>query len=281
MYIIDLLRQMKQTLIQAGISEGEASALVFMLTEEITGLTKAQILTADTKGIDTQRLTELTQTIANGTPIQYALGYSYFCGLKLRVTPSVLIPRPETEELVRWATESTTAPLSILDIGTGSGCIAIALAKAFPKASVTAIDISNEALTIAKKNTADHKVCIHFHQLDILTQPLPQYTPFDIIISNPPYICKSESAHMEANVLQHEPHTALFVPDSDPLLFYRAISEKALPLLSPRNGALYFEINRKYAPQLKEMLISIGYRNVTVNKDQFGNDRMIRATLNP
>lgn len=277
MYITDFLRPLKQTLMQAGIAEGEASALLFMLVEEATGLTKAQVLTADTGGIDTCRLTGMARQIAAGVPIQYVLGYAYFSGCKLKVNPSVLIPRPETEELVSWAVQSTPSPRSILDIGTGSGCIAIALARSFPEARVEAVDISAAALEVARENAALCGADIRFRQLDILAQS-PPLADLDIIISNPPYVCLEEAGEMEQNVLQHEPHAALFVPDDDPLLFYRAIARRALSLLSPR-GALYFEINRRHALPLREMLASLGYHGIALRKDQFGNDRMMRATL--
>lgn len=273
----DLYRSIKQVLLRGGISEGEASALSFMLIEETTRLTKAQILTSDCDGTDTDSLMAMAHTIAGGTPIQHVLGYAYFCGLKLKVTPSVLIPRPETEELVRWAIDDSPAPQSILDVCTGSGCIAIALAKAFPGAKTTAIDISSDALAVARENAQTAAVAIDFLQADILSasSSLPAGT-YDMVISNPPYICNREAARMDRNVLEHEPHTALFVPDDDPLLFYRAIACKAQNILSP-GGRLFFEINRQYARELTAMLSSMGYADVSVRQDQFGNDRMLRA----
>ena len=276
MYLTDILRETRQTLTRAGISEGEASALAFMLVEETTGLSKTQVLTTDTTGIDIATIRNCTQAIAGGTPIQYVLGYSNFCGLRLKVSPAVLIPRPETEELVRWAVETSSQPTSILDIGTGSGCIAIALAKAFPEATVTAVDISEAALAVARENAKSNDVNVAFCMLDILTRQ-PVGNAYDIIISNPPYICRSEARDMEANVLLHEPHTALFVPDDDPLLFYRAIARVATEKLAA-GGFLYFEINRQFAAPLRTMLTSLGYGDIALRQDQFGNDRMIRAT---
>lgn len=273
----DLYHNVKQILLQGGISEGEASALAFMLIEETTQLSKAQILTSDCDGTDADSLLSMAQTIASGTPIQQVLGYAYFCGLKLKVTPSVLIPRPETEELVHWVVDESPAPRSILDIGTGSGCIAIALAKALPQTRLTAIDISDEALAVARKNAKIHGVDIDFIQADILNpNPYLANNRFDVIVSNPPYICNKEADEMEKNVLNHEPHVALFVPDDDPLLFYRAIAEKTLTMLTP-DGTLFFEINRLYAQELTTMLQSMGFQHITVRQDQFNNDRMLRA----
>lgn len=277
MFGTDLYHSVKRTLLSGGIPDGEASALAFMLIEETTRLSKSEILTSECDGIDTDHLLSLAQIIAQGTPIQQVLGYAYFCGMKLKVTPSVLIPRPETEELVRWVVEETPAPHSILDIGTGSGCIAIALAKALPQAALTAIDISSDALTVARENAILYNIDIDFIQADILNPP-PSFADrqYDVIVSNPPYICRKEADEMEKNVLDHEPHLALFVPDDDPLLFYRAIATQALKMLTP-GGTLFFEINRLYAKELTTVLQSMGFRHITVRRDQFNNIRMLRA----
>lgn len=277
MFGTDLYHSVKRTLLSGGIPDGEASALAFMLIEETTRLSKSEILTSECDGIDTDHLLSLAQIIAQGTPIQQVLGYAYFCGMKLKVTPSVLIPRPETEELVRWVAEETPAPHSILDIGTGSGCIAIALAKALPQAALTAIDISSDALTVARENAILYNIDIDFIQADILN-PSPSFADrqYDVIVSNPPYICRKEADEMEKNVLDHEPHLALFVPDDDPLLFYRAIATQALKMLTP-GGTLFFEINRLYAKELTTVLQSMGFRHITVRRDQFNNTRMLRA----
>lgn len=277
MFGTDLYHSVKRTLLSGGIPDGEASALAFMLIEETTRLSKSEILTSECDGIDTDHLLSLAQIIAQGTPIQQVLGYAYFCGMKLKVTPSVLIPRPETEELVRWVAEETPAPHSILDIGTGSGCIAIALAKALPQAALTAIDISSDALTVARENAILYNIDIDFIQANILNPP-PSFADrqYDVIVSNPPYICRKEADEMEKNVLDHEPHLALFVPDDDPLLFYRAIATQALKMLTP-GGTLFFEINRLYAKELTTVLQSMGFRHITVRRDQFNNTRMLRA----
>ena len=286
MYSTDILRQIKHILLQGGIEQGEASALALMLIEETTGLSCTQILTGSADIPDTSLLLSRAQAIAGGTPIQHLLGYAYFMGMKLKVNPSVLIPRPETEELINWVLETTPAPSSILDIGTGSGCIAIALKRALPQAHVTALDISPEALTIAQENARNNNADIDFLQYDILNSQLSTLnsqlsthsSQLSTIISNPPYICRSEADEMDKNVLDHEPHLALFVPDDDPLLFYRAIASQAVHLLVP-GGKLFFEINRRFASELQSLLLSLGYTDVTLRTDQFGNKRMIKAQI--
>ena len=279
MYSTDILRQIKHILLQGGIEQGEASALALMLIEETTGLSRTQILTGSADIPDTFLLLSRAQAIAGGTPIQHLLGYAYFMGMKLKVNPSVLIPRPETEELINWVLETTPAPSSILDIGTGSGCIAIALKRALPQAHVTALDISPEALTIAQENARNNNADIDFLQYDILNSQLSTLNfQLSTIISNPPYICRSEADEMDKNVLDHEPHLALFVPDDDPLLFYRAIATQAVHLLVP-GGKLFFEINRRFASELQSLLLSLGYTDITLRTDQFGNKRMIKAQI--
>ena len=269
-------RTIKSILLHGGMAEGEASAIAFLLLEEQTGLTKAQILTTDTPPADTDRLLTLAQKVAEGFPIQYALGISDFCGLKFHVEPGVLIPRPETEELVDWVVSSCPSDQQrrILDIGTGSGCIAVTLAKRLPHAQVTACDISPVALRVAAQNADRHGVEVRFQHTDILTET-PQGT-YDVVVSNPPYICNSEARQMQRNVLDHEPHLALFVPDATPLLFYEAIARKSLQLLSP-GGFLFFEINRQYGTAVTSLLRSLGYTDVELRQDQFGNDRMVRG----
>ena len=211
-------------------------------------------------------------------PIQYILGSTEFYGLPFRVNDSVLIPRPETEELVAWVVQDykrSKHPFSILDIGTGSGCIAIALAHSLNQAHVSAIDVSLEALKVAKDNAVLNTVDLKFSLLDVLKiSQLPQN--FDVIVSNPPYVKESEKEAMAANVLNHEPHLALFVENHDALLFYKKIGELAFESLS-ENGSLYFEINQAYGEAVKLLLQEIGFTRVQVKQDIFKNDRMIRA----
>jgi release factor glutamine methyltransferase len=213
-------------------------------------------------------------------PIQYILGNTEFYGLKFNVNEHVLIPRPETEELVHWIVEESkvqSSKLKVLDIGTGSGCIAIALKKNMPEAEVYALDISENALAVAKKNAELNNAEIHFIQGDILANSLiHQFTksPIQLIVSNPPYITEKEKSEMSANVLGHEPHTALFVPDNDALLFYRAILDFASDKLA-EGGKIYFEVNSMYAAAVAELATEKGFINCSIRKDVNGNERML------
>ena len=224
-------------------------------------------------------------------PIQYILGETEFYGLPFLVNENTLIPRPETEELVEWIIKSTkyeiqSTKLRILDIGTGSGCIAISLAKNFPNAEVSAIDVSEKALATAKKNAEINKVEVDFINVDILkindlvelpTSNFQLPTQFDIIVSNPPYVRNLEKAEIKSNVLEYEPHLALFVEDTDALLFYRKIAQLAQQNLS-ENGKLFFEINQYLGKETVELLEDLGFKNIELKKDIYGNDRMIRST---
>ena len=221
--------------------------------------------------------------LEQGEPIQYVIGFANFCNRDFAVEPDVLIPRPETEELCYWIVQDaknatpTSQGKTILDIGTGSGCIAITLALDIPKTKVTAWDISKEALAVACANADALKATnVTFAQKDILKEEVGGGCLYDIIVSNPPYICKKEADEMEQNVLEYEPHTALFVPDNDPLLFYRHIAEYAAKTLKP-HGKLYFEINPLYAGQIKKMLAEQGFIDIIVKEDQFNKQRMIKA----
>jgi release factor glutamine methyltransferase len=215
-------------------------------------------------------------------PVQYILGTTEFYGSKFLVDENVLIPRPETEELVDWIVKlnsnlSKTQILKILDIGTGSGCIAISLAKNILNSEVIAVDISEKALAIAQKNAISNKVKVTFLQKNILeTNHLDH--KFDIIVSNPPYVRKLERAEIKSNVLENEPHLALFVSDNDPLIFYKKIAELAFAHLNP-NGQLFFEINQYLGKETQDLLESIGLKNIELRKDIYGNDRMITCNL--
>ena len=261
-------------------SQGELNALTRILAIELLDISQATYLLKDDAPLspaDEEKLTDALERLAKHEPIQYILGYSDFCGLRFSVTPAVLIPRPETSELVEWVTSESVGNENILDIGTGSGCIAVSLAHKLPHAGVTAWDISPDALAVASNNSTANGCDVTFELRDILT-----YTPadekFDIIVSNPPYIKEVEKRTMEDNVLLWEPHLALFVPDNDPLLFYRTIAEKGLTMLTP-GGKLFFEINREHGTETVAMLETMGYKNVTLRKDIAGNDRMICANL--
>ena len=262
--------------------EGEARAIARMTYEERFGLTLSDIyLGKDTQlSADNQtELEEIAKRLLQGEPIQYVLGQADFCGRTFLVNEYVLIPRPETEELCQWITsQGVCPPVRLLDIGTGSGCIAITLAAEIPQAEVTAWDISAEVLEVARENAKRANVHVSFEQVDVLNILHSSFliSHFSLIISNPPYICNKERASMETNVLEHEPHTALFVPDDDPLLFYRAIAQYGQTALKD-DGWLYFEINPLYAQDICDMLCAMHYCCIEIKEDQYGKQRMIRA----
>ena len=218
----------------------------------------------------------LLEQLKKEIPVQYLLGSTSFYGLEFTVNENVLIPRSETEELVDWIineNSKTDTPLKILDIGTGSGCIAISLAKNIGDAQVFAIDVSKEALATAKINAQNNGVNIQFIEQDILeTEDLAQQS--DIIVSNPPYVRNLEKEEIKNNVLEYEPHLALFVADDNALVFYRKIAELAQKNLSPK-GKLYFEINQYLGKEMADLLQELGFKNIELRKDIYGNDRMI------
>ena len=261
-------------------NEGEAKAIARTAYEVGYGLSFTDLcLGKDTQlSADCQaELEEIAKRLVKGEPIQYVLAHADFCGRSFLVNEHVLIPRPETKELCQWILAADA--VQILDIGTGSGCIAITLAAEMPKAEVTAWDISGEALEVARENAKRTHVHVSFELVDILHLPssvIHLTSAFDLIVSNPPYICNKERAKMEANVLEHEPHTALFVPDDDPLLFYRAIAQFGQSALK-EDGWLYFEINPLYAEPLRDMLNIMSYHDIEIKEDQYGKQRMIRA----
>lgn len=259
-------------------SAGEISALTRIIVTELLGISQMAFFLKDDITLSAEQqslLDNAIERLKKQEPIQYILGYSDFCGLRFKVTPATLIPRPETSELVEWVASEATDRERILDIGTGSGCIAVSLAHKIPQSKVTAWDISHDALDVATENSKANSCAVAFEQVDILAYE-PTGELFDIIVSNPPYIKENEKGSMHSNVLDWEPHTALFVPDSDPLLFYRTIAEKGLALLSP-GGRLYFEINRAHGKETTEMLAALGYTSIELRKDFAENDRMIRA----
>ena len=237
---------------------------------------------------DQKLLAEITQRLLTGEPIQYVLGEAEFGGRTFHVEPGVLIPRPETYELCQWIMEERRGKkeegrnASILDIGTGSGCIACTLAAELADAEVTAWDISDDALRIATENAKRTNVHVSFEKVDVLNTSLLNRerpaTGLDIIVSNPPYICNKERATMERNVLEHEPELALFVPDDDPLLFYRTIARFAAKTLNP-GRALYFEINPLYVSEMQQMLSKEGFSHTEIRNDQFGKQRFTKSCL--
>ncbi|MDO9154117.1 MAG: peptide chain release factor N(5)-glutamine methyltransferase [Paludibacter sp.] len=261
-------------------TENEIRSFYLLMSENITGLSRTELrLNKNTIFSNEQRnkLYTFIEKLKNFEPIQYILGETEFCGLKFNVDTTVLIPRPETEELVEWIKrdQMTTANLRILDIGTGSGCIAISIKYLLQNAEVSAFDISEEALETARKNAAQNKQNVIFEQIDILNSN-EFYEKWDIIVSNPPYVPLSEKTEIQPNVLNYEPHVALFVPTDNSLIFYRKIADFALDHLQPE-GKLYFEIHRDAGQNCIKMLIESGFKNVELRKDVSGNDRMIRA----
>lgn len=273
--------------IATSYEDGEARAIARILIEELFGLSYTDIVCGATDQLsadDTLRLDTAVRRIEQGEPLQHVLGYADFCGNRFGVNASVLIPRPETEWLVdegerlmNGASNATpSAPKRILDIGTGSGCIAISLKLRLGEAYVEAWDISEEALRTAESNAKVLKAEVAFCKRDALRAE-ESVAPWDLIVSNPPYICDSERADMDDNVLLHEPHTALFVPDDDPLHFYRAIARYALRSLS-NGGSLLFECNTRYAEATGEMMREMGFEDVTVNDDCFGLPRFVKGS---
>ena len=267
--------------------DSEAKAITRMVYDVRFGLSLSDICI----GKDTQlsancqaELKGIAERLLEQEPVQYVLGQTDFCGRTFRVNKHVLIPRPETGELCHWIVSQGDCSLmnatNILDIGTGSGCIAITLAAEMRKAKVTAWDISENALEVARENARRLNVNVTFEQVDVIHIPSNSYQQtskvFDVIVSNPPYIINKERSSMEANVLNYEPHTALFVPDDDPLLFYRAIAAYGQNALR-QGGWLYFEINPLYAQNMIELLSSMSYHDIETRYDEYGKQRMIRA----
>lgn len=273
--------------IATSYEDGEARAIARILIEELFGLSYTDMVCGATDQLsadDTLRLDTAVRRIEQGEPLQHVLGYADFCGNHFGVNASVLIPRPETEWLVdegerlmnSVSNAAPSAPKRILDIGTGSGCIAISLKLRLGEAYVEAWDISEEALRTAESNAKALKAEVAFCKRDALRAE-ESVAPWDLIVSNPPYICDSERADMDDNVLLHEPHTALFVPDDDPLRFYRAIARYALRSLN-NGGSLLFECNTRYVEATGEMMREMGFEDVTVNDDCFGLPRFVKGS---
>ncbi|MBV8038883.1 peptide chain release factor N(5)-glutamine methyltransferase [Bacteroides sp. AN502] len=223
-----------------------------------------------------QELEDILQRLSRFEPLQYIEGRTLFLGREFWVAPGVLIPRPETEELVELMLKEIPADARILDVGTGSGCIAISLAKELPDTLVTAWDVSPEALSVARANARKLQADVRFVECDVLACQVDEVGLYDVIVSNPPYVTEAEKADMEPNVLQWEPSLALFVPDDDPLRFYRRIAVLGRDMLAD-GGRLYFEINRAYGREMVEMLRAMGYVGVRVEKDLSQNDRFVIA----
>lgn len=283
----NVYRDIKRVLMENHMAEGEAKAVALLMMEKVCGMTTTEVLINEPKGeMHREELLAMVQRIAEGEPVQYVLGEADFCGMSIKVRPGVLIPRKETEELVNWIVESlhsncqpSTFNCQLLDIGTGSGCIAVALAKKMEGAEVEAWDVSEVALQVAKENAERNDVEVKVRKVDVLSTvncPLSAVNSYDVVVSNPPYICEEEKKEMERNVAEHEPELALFVPNESPLLFYRKIALLGCSILA-EGGRLFFEINRRFGAEVVRLLEEMGYRDVELRKDQFGNDRMVKA----
>ena len=275
----------------------EANALIMILLEHYFNIDRMKIAMDPELRLSESEMLTLhfaVKELLKNKPVQYIIGETEFCGMRFFVNENVLIPRPETEELVnklavtpnssfrpkRSGVEKSPTHISILDIGTGSGCIAISLAKLLKNSSVAAVDVSEKALEVAKKNAEANEVNVTFIKDDILN---PQNRDllngqFDIIVSNPPYVCESEKSEMRANVLDYEPSTALFVSDNDPLIFYRKILEFAQKALKP-NGEVWFEINEKFGEEMQDLCFDMGFNNIEIIKDFRDRDRILKARL--
>lgn len=266
----------------------EAANITDMLIEYVTEQRKIDRITYKELPVSSRQqamLENFLKELLAHKPIQYVIGEAWFMGMKLRVNENVLIPRPETEELVEWITKEIqlreNKNLSLLDIGTGSGCIPIAAKKLVPEISASAVDISEEALQLASINAIEQHVLVDFIHLDFLNETeWVQMSKYDIIVSNPPYIKKSESALMNKNVLAYEPHIALFVPDEDALLFYKSIAKFGVHHLKV-NGELYVEINETLGDLVVQLFKENSYTGIELKKDMQGKDRMVKAKKQP
>ena len=270
-----------QTALSATYEGHELTTIIRTICCDMLGISSTSYYLKEEVTLTTEQETQLQGIIdrlLQGEPLQYIEGRAPFCGMEFAVNPSVLIPRPETAELVDWiASDHATQQPRILDLGTGSGCIAIALSKRLPQAKVEACDISTEALTVAKENARTNEAPVSFfaHNMLNLDTPLPH--SYDILVSNPPYIRQSEAADMSAQVTEWEPPTALFVPDDDALRFYRAIAELGQTEALRPGGHIYVEINQALGKETMTLFEAYGYQDVELRKDIYGNERMIRV----
>ncbi len=277
--MIQLIERIGVALGERHTNRAELNAIIRAVCCDILGIsTTAYYLKEEVTLTDEQkeRLNDTISRLQQGEPLQYIEGKAPFCGMDFLVTPATLIPRPETAELVDWiARDNTSQNPRILDLGTGSGCIAIALSKRIPEAVIEACDISHEALKVAKENGERNGAKVSFFHHDMLVHDTPLPHSYNVLVSNPPYIKQSESIDMERHVTEWEPHTALFVPDDDALRFYRAIAEIGQTDTLVPGGSIYVEINQQLGKETVELFKSYGYKEVELRKDIYGNDRMI------
>ena len=263
----------------AGVAEPqEVQAMIRIICEDIFNYDQVDVALrqeSELPDFAQERVTEIIARLRRYEPLQYIVGSARFHGHRFKVTPAVLIPRPETEQLIDMIVdENPASDLQVLDMGTGSGCIAISLARALKFAQVDALDVSRDALAVARENAAALKVKVRFFESDMLSPQPPAH--YDIIVSNPPYVCWSERELMERNVLDYEPGQALFVPDNDPLLFYKAIAAYAAASLE-RGGRLYLEINQRFGNEIKRLLEGNGFDEVRIIEDSYGKTRFAAA----
>lgn len=296
MNIKGYIEQFTESLSQLGWYDSrEIRSMATYILKEVASIESYKIIVSPELELGEEvssRLQQIIQQMATGRPMQYVLGYEYFCSHRFNVAEGVLIPRPETEELVRLVAEDATvaangsaanSPLQVLDICTGSGCIAWSLAAALPGSRVWGCDISDAALQIAQSQSVDgvQHGSVQFFKCDVLSEDVLSVIgaaggKFDVIVSNPPYVCNEEKKLMRSNVLDFEPHLALFVPDEDPLLFYRRIAELSGHLLK-EGGMLYFEVNERFAHETADQMTGLGFRSCEVVTDFFGKERMVRG----
>lgn len=260
--------------------ETEIEAFIQIICKHLFGFSRFDCMLRNAENLPDRtesQIYNIIQELKRFKPLQYILGETEFYGLRFFVDKSVLIPRPETEELVDWVISDCKGKgkISIVDIGTGSGCIPIALVKHLPESKVSALDISSEALAVAKKNVIENSVNVELIQIDILKQALPKDLSFDIMVSNPPYVTSDQKTNMNPNVLDYEPHIALFAPDRNPFIFYEAIASLAQTHLKPE-GLLYFEINEAFPDETANCIRKFGF-DTELKKDINGRYRMIKA----
>ncbi len=278
MTISDFIQDFKSQL-HNQYSEGEIDQFINLIFEDLLNYSRLDISLKKSEELSLEIIAKLNDFVAklkSNQPIQYILGYSWFAGMKLKVSPAVLIPRQETEELVDWIVkENTIQSPNVIDICSGSGCIGLALKKLIPTSIVKGIDISPAAIKLSRENSESLQLKVDFIELDILSD-VPLLSEVDIIVSNPPYVRNSEAELMKANVLEHEPHLALFVSDTDPLIFYKRLAKIAKKSLKS-GGKIYLEINENLSKETAEILELQGFHDISIRKDLNDRFRMIRA----
>ncbi|HYQ57601.1 MAG TPA: peptide chain release factor N(5)-glutamine methyltransferase [Draconibacterium sp.] len=260
--------------------ETEISGFIQLIMNTVFGLSYTQMILEKDRVLavtELSRVKSIVERLKKHEPVQYILGTTEFYGLELKVKPGVLIPRPETEELVDWINNIKIPKLAkILDIGTGSGCIALAIKNQFPAVEVKAVDVSEDALKLASENARINGLNVEFEHLDILKWQEVSWPNFDVIVSNPPYVMENEKKQMEANVLEHEPELALFVSDTDPLIFYRTIAQFSAKYLN-KGGFLFFEINEKLGDEMVALVKQLEFKSIELRCDLNNKNRMLRC----